>query len=218
MTWIKICGTTSLADAESAVEAGADALGFIFAPSPRQISPEKAAEIIRQLPQAIEKVGVFVGSRPDPIAAVLRKAPLTMVQLRGARACEAARQLRAGNPELKVCAVLAGRAVQRELAALPPDAADVLQFLMLDNSTKEQAGGTGRPFGWKQALPALQQFARAWKIVIAGGLTAENVGEAIGLFHPFGVDVVSGVESSPGVKDAKKLKAFVAAVRAATGL
>lgn len=208
-TWIKFCGTTSLADALASIEAGADALGFIFAPSKRQITPEKAHEIIRGLPKNVERVGVFVDESADRIVQIAQTAALTMVQLHGNESPESVARLKsdpvAGRNLTVIKTVLIRGDFHLELekfinALSPPDA------ILLDSGA-----GSGRMFDWRGVRPFLT--GTEMRFIVAGGLDSNNVSAALGMFHPFGVDVVSGVESSPGKKDPGKLKAFVAAVR-----
>ena len=219
MTWIKICGTTNLEDAQVAVEAGADALGFIFAPSPRRIQPARAREIISRLPAAgVEKIGVFVDEPPERILEIAKETGLTGVQLHGDESPLDVAALRKKAPTgfrtLKaVC--LNDPAAGSQLALyganrrLGPDA------ILLDSSTSGRRGGSGENFKWEQWVGVARQLSERLAIVVAGGLTPENVAEAIRLFEPWGVDVVSGVEQTPGKKDPEKVRDFVSAVRAA---
>ena len=208
-TWIKFCGTTSLADALASVDAGAEALGFIFAPSKRQITPDRAQEIIRELPENIERVGVFVDESEDTILGIVQTAGLTMVQLHGNESPELVARLRshpvAGRKLRVIKTVLVRGDFHLELekfinAAAPPDA------ILLDSGA-----GSGRTFDWRGVRPFLT--GTDMRFIVAGGLDPTNVNGALRMFRPFGVDVVSGVEGAPGSKDPEKLKAFVAAVR-----
>jgi len=207
-TWIKICGTTSLDDALASIDAGADALGFVFAPSPRRIAPEAAREIIAQLPQEIEKVGVFVDEDPAVIRATVTRAGLTAVQLHGNESPAFVQNLFPGPRFLRVSkAVIVKPGFDSQLSSFfrPGDLADAI---LLDSGA-----GSGRAFDWKAARAALNGSDA--KIILAGGLNPGNVKAAILDVSPWGVDVVSGVEREPGRKDPGKLKAFVAAVREA---
>lgn len=208
-TWIKFCGTTSLGDAVASAKAGADALGFIFAPSKRQVTAGKAQEIIRELPETIERVGVFVDESEDTIREIAQTAALSMVQLHGNESSELIGRLKsepaAGRTLRVIKTVLIRDDFHLELeklvnATAPPDA------ILLDSGA-----GSGRTFDWRGVRPFLT--GTEMRFIVAGGLTPENVPLALRMFRPFGVDVVSGVESSPGKKDPEKLKAFVAAVR-----
>jgi phosphoribosylanthranilate isomerase len=217
MTWIKICGTTNLEDAKAAVEAGADALGFIFARSRRRISPKDAKRITTELPRATEKVGVFVNQSAKIIRSTVETAGLTGVQLHGDEDVDLIRDLRKQMTWLAIYRVAAMNLVPKNGGV-----ADLLKYieagcdgLVLDSGDRSRRGGTGTRFAWDEAAPLAQMLARKTKIVIAGGLTAENVANAIETFRPFGVDVVSGVEKKAGEKDHGKVKAFIEAVRAA---
>jgi len=208
-TWIKICGTTSLEDALSSIEAGADALGFIFAESKRRVSAEQAQTIISQLPVKVEKIGVFMGSTPEEIADMAGQVALTGIQLHGEESPE----------EVNSCLTPGRRSTLRKIKTIlvkdgfenrfdPVAAAGVVDAWLLDSGA-----GSGKTFDWRAARAQLGE--RKGTFIIAGGLTPENVGEAMRTFRPWGVDVVSGVEREPGRKDPEKLKAFVAAVRKA---
>jgi phosphoribosylanthranilate isomerase len=239
MTWIKICGTTNLEDALVAVDAGADAVGFVFhEKSPRNISVEAARAIVEKLPEHVEKVGVFVGNEVDPFD-VLFAAGLTGVQTypsaeRGAQAgnlkavgvsClpERARFLMAlpmnllGADEGKIQQLAAEFAeCGKALAEFASLSQGLMDTFVLDSGDLQQPGGTGKTFDWKKAVPITEGMCQGGvKLVVAGGLTPENVGEAISILKPWGVDVASGVEARPGKKDPEKVRAFVKAVRAA---
>ena len=218
MTWIKICGTTNLDDAQLAVEAGADALGFVFYDkSPRNIDPEKAREIVTELPAYVEKVGVFVDDSFKHIRDVVEQVKLTAVQFY-TRTWEHVEDLVSAN----------GNAISPKLImALPADElsqADVLiqtrilHAIMLDSGSSERPGGTGKTFDWKRAHGVIQGLSLTVPVIVAGGLTPLNVGEAVKFFQPYGVDVSSGVEAKPGKKDPEKVYAFVRAVREADKL
>jgi phosphoribosylanthranilate isomerase len=236
--WIKICGNTSLDDARQAVEAGADAVGFVFAPSPRQVTGAQAAAIVPHLPASVEKIGVFVGADLEAIEAVVSEAGLTGVQLHFAADPELPEELhsRLGRA-LRVMRVLhfdvdhlAGISTQLADYARDPH----VDAVLVDSRTATAVGGTGVAFDWPAARltlfhgPAIHESAlhgRAplgpglhgpqTRLVAAGGLNAGNVAEAIGVLGPWGVDVVSGVEAAPGRKDPRKVKDFVERARAA---
>jgi len=214
MTWVKICGTTNLHDAEQSVAAGADALGFIFAVSPRRIEVSAAAEIVAALRNTVETIGVFVNETPSLVAEVADQVGLTGVQLHGDESAASLREYRDALGERKIletvhtrellgAASLASRLSMRES----------VDAILLDSGSGESRGGTGIPFAWDEALPAVSAIRAVVPLIIAGGLRADNVARAIELFDPWGVDVVSGVESAPGKKDGAKLRDFVAAVR-----
>ncbi len=210
-TWIKICGTTSLSDALASIGAGADALGFIFAPSKRQITPEAAQEIIRQLPAGVEKIGVFMNAGAHGIANVVRRVQLTGIQMHGEGDFppEVYSYLPADRRDSmrKIKTVIVQEGFEHRLYAFTAVDGVVDAFLL------DSGAGSGKTFEWNDARERLGD--RSEKFIIAGGLTPANVTQAMSVFHPWGVDVVSGVEESPGKKDHHKLKAFVSAVRKA---
>ncbi len=209
--WVKICGTTNLEDAHASVEAGADALGFVFAPSTRRIGPKDAARITAHLAPAIEKFGVFVNQSPEIIVDTVRKAGLTGVQLQGDEEPAVAHELKGLVPGLKIFKTIHMREAQitdMDLALMA-----VYDGLLFDSGTKENRGGTGVTFDWNANAPMVRFLARKFRVIIAGGLTPMNVGEALRLFAPAGVDVVSGVEREPGRKDYDKVRAFIAAAK-----
>jgi phosphoribosylanthranilate isomerase len=210
-TWIKICGTTSLEDALSSIEAGADALGFIFAPSKRRILPENAQKIIRELPSGIEKIGVFLDAGAHGIRDVVREVELTGIQMHGEGEFPPEvysylpEDRRDGLRKIKTVIVWKGFEIRFDSYAAVPGVVDTW---LLDSGA-----GSGKTFDWETARKQLGE--RRGQFVIAGGLTPENVVEAIRVFKPWGVDVVTGVEREPGRKDPEKLRAFIAAVRKA---
>ena len=204
---IKICGLTRLEDAEHAVDAGAWAIGLIFFPgSSRAVALEPAQEISRRLRRRVEIAGVFVNATIDEIVATSELVPLSLVQLHGDEgpmyATEVAR--RTGARVIKAARVNSKADVQ----AL--DAFRTQDFHLLDTLVPGEAGGTGQTFDWSLARHRVSSVP----LILSGGLTPENVGEAIGQVGPWGVDVASGTEREPGVKDPAKVEAFIAAVRA----
>jgi len=218
MTWIKICGTTNLEDARAAVEAGADAVGFVFAPSPRRISPKDAGKIIAELPQKIEKVGVFGNQRPEIIRETVKSAGLTAVQLHGDDNRELAEQLARRQHtgcRFRIIPVFA----MRRLFDLATSGSELIEFadgidtILLDSNAPGQRGGTGETWDWTLGRMLRRCFRPHMRMIVAGGLAPANVAEAIRTLQPWGVDVCSGVERTPGSKDHEKLKAFVGAVR-----
>lgn len=210
-TWIKICATTSVDDALAAVKAGADALGFVFAPSKRRITPEQARDIIAQLPQKIERVGVFQNETPACIRETVELAGLTAVQLHGEESpCGVAEVLRKG-PRSPHIGVIKSIVVADDFAHRLADVVRNREWI--DSILLDAGGGSGRTFDWQAVRPQLD--GHGLRLIVAGGLTPENVGEAIRTFSPWGVDVVTGVEREPGRKDPEKIKAFVTAVRRA---
>jgi len=201
-TRIKICGITNLADAQAAVEAGADALGFIFyEKSPRFISLKTAAEISKQLPPFVMRVGVFVNAPEDFVLRAIAECNLTMLQFHGDEPPEFCTQF--GLMSMK-----AFRIRDAETLKLIPNYQT--DAYLLDAFSSTTLGGTGEKFDWELAVEA-QKFGKP--IFLAGGLTPENVTEAVKKVQPFGVDVSSGVELSPGKKDHAKVKAFIAAAK-----
>jgi phosphoribosylanthranilate isomerase len=201
-TRIKICGLTRLEDAQLAADLGAAGLGFNFYPlSPRYIEPAAARAIMRRLPPFVTAVGVFANETDaGQVISQAREAGVTTVQVHGPR-------FPALDELLAVFALVVAVAVREgfkpeELRKIKPSA------YLLDAFDPDRLGGTGRTFDWKAAREAKQYGP----IILAGGLTPENVARAVREVRPFAVDVASGVESAPGIKDAAKLRAFFAAV------
>jgi phosphoribosylanthranilate isomerase len=223
MTWVKICANTNLEDATLAVAAGADALGFIFAPSTRRVAPKDVRRITDQLPAAVEKIGVFINQRPESIIETVLAAGLTGVQLHGIEELDHVRQLRKLaariHPKLAIYKGLHARELMPDQhgsqygIGFVKNAGDLVDAFLMDSGTAERRGGTGKTFDWDEAAPMIKLLARKHRVVIAGGLNPQNARRAIQVFSPWGVDVVTGVESEPGKKDAAKVKAFIAAVR-----
>jgi phosphoribosylanthranilate isomerase len=201
---IKICGLTRQEDVELAAALGADALGFNFWPrSPRAVDPDHVRRITRALPVMPLRVGIFVDAAPADVAATAARAGLDAIQLHGGEAIEAYESL--GLRILRVASVADETGVEAA-AALPPHVTP-----LVDAVDPLRRGGTGMTADWTRAAA----LARRRPILLAGGLTPDNVGEAIARVRPWGVDVASGVEASPGVKRADRLRAFFARVRAA---
>ena len=217
MTWIKICATTNLDDALASVDAGAGALGFILTESPRRIAPEAAATIIAALPPSIEKIGVVVNETPDTLARLANDIGLTGLQLQGDEPADQLPEYRSALGLRKIIKTLQAR----QLLAAPDVLEQYLRYsksldgILLDSGSLAARGGTGQTFDWNAALPLVERIKQHVPVIIAGGLNPDNVADAIRLFDPCGVDVVSGVERAPGKKDAAKLRAFVAAARGA---
>jgi len=217
MTWVKICATTNLRDAQSSVAAGANALGFIFAPSTRRIEIGTAAEIIAALPAGIEKIGVFVNETPERVTEIAGHVGLTGAQLHGDEpAVQLAnyRQMLGGRRLIKTLQAreLLAEGGDRILRSYL-DMSGSLDAILLDSGVPRKRGGTGVSFDWEAALPLVHKTKAVLPVIIAGGLTPENVDQAIRLFEPWGVDVVSGVERETGKKDEAKLRSFIAAAR-----
>ena len=245
--YIKICGTTNLEDAELAVRAGADALGFIFAPSKRRVTVAGAAAITAYLPGGLERVGVFTDASFHEIAHAVQAAGLTAVQLhRGYDQTLIERLNAAFGSALQLWQVVSYEIDAQELNAQGMNAQDAsgaehgfvqtlgstlrdqhLAVVLLDTAKSGATGGLGESFPWRR-VAGLLQSARSEardiaessddvdllpRLVVAGGLTAENVAEAIQTLKPWGVDCVSGVEAEPGRKDRDRLSAFITAAR-----
>ena len=201
--FVKICGITRLSDARHAVECGASALGFVFwQKSPRYIAPERAAEIIATLPATVTAVGVFVNASVDGIREIVARTGIGTIQLHGDETPDYASAL--GWPVWRAVAVDEAESV---MATWPPDT-----MLLLDVVDPVRRG-TGLTVDWQEAAIV----ARTRRVVLAGGLTPDNVGEAIDVVRPYGVDVSSGVEDSPGVKNVDKIERFLAGARSGRG-
>ncbi len=214
MTWTKICGITNLEDALTAVDAGADALGFVFyESSPRRIDPEAARKIVKELPEMIEKVGVFVNQTEESICVLADAAGLTAVQLHGDNQDPHVADLIAERrPHLKVVVGISMHHPKPEGWAMMWHP-DVVHAFLVDSGNSSNYGGTGKTFDWQASQRSIEEIARLGRVVVAGGLTPGNVTAAIRMLRPWGVDVASGVETRPGKKDREKVRAFVAAVR-----
>jgi len=199
MVRVKICGITKLEDARLAVELGAHAIGLNFYPeSPRSITPANAAELIDRLPPLVPAVGVFVNWEADPVVALCRALHLTAAQLHGD---ESPATVEAVAQQVQVIKVLrVGQGTPPPLFAKYRSSSAI----MIDAAQPGQFGGTGTTANWHLA----RTIAQSQRVILAGGLSPENVGEAIRVVRPYAVDVASGVESRPGRKDPAKLRAF----------
>jgi phosphoribosylanthranilate isomerase len=209
--WVKICGNTTFEDALLAVDAGADAVGFVFAPSPRQVTVGKVATIVPQLPSSVEKIGVFVGDSFDEIEMTVQASGLSGVQLHFDGGTELPARLRERfGPGLRILRVLhfGPDLMERTVAAAGDRNVDAI---LIDSRTATAVGGTGIAFDWNKAESLFRNAGI--RLVVAGGLTPFNVAEAVRKLRPWGVDVVSGVEAEPGRKDPEKVRAFVAKAR-----
>lgn len=200
MVKVKICGITNLEDALMATEAGADALGFVFFKgSPRNISPEHAAAIIKRLPPFVQTVGLFVNEELATINATVDLCGLDLVQLHGEE-----------TPEF--CQAVNRRVIKafrvKDITSLGNIKSYHVAACLLDTWSPDAHGGTGETFNWEIAATA----ATSERIILAGGLTPENVAKAVSHVKPYAVDVSSGVESSPGKKDTVRIQAFIRAV------
>jgi phosphoribosylanthranilate isomerase len=200
-TRVKICGITRIEDAITAAQAGADAIGFVFdSNSPRYVSSDQALKIFRAIPPYVTTVGLFVDASPDKIEAILKRVPLDLLQFHGNETPDQCRRYH--RPYIKAIPMEA-RVDLHEKIRLYGDATG----LLLDTHAMQVAGGSGQTFDWGRVPPDLNK-----PLILAGGLTPENVGEAIRRVRPYAVDVSSGVELTRGVKDAGKIADFLAAV------
>jgi phosphoribosylanthranilate isomerase len=202
-TIIKICGLTREQDVNSAVAAGADAVGFVFTDSPRQISIETARQLISHVPVGVLRVGLFLDQDRSEIRKVLDAVPLDVLQFHG-RETEAECS-GSGLPWLKAVAMESRNSVMQAERDYPG-----AMGLLLDSHVPGKRGGSGQVFDWSLSRPMEKPI---W---LAGGLNAENVGQAIRIVRPYAVDVSSGVESAPGIKDATRILAFIKAVNNVT--
>ena len=198
--FVKICGTTNEEDALLAVAMGADAVGFIFAPSARQIAPQMAGEIARRLPPEILTVGVFRDEMPERVVETMHATGLRAAQLHGRETPEQARYIAERVPVVLKAFAAGDPAVRR---ARDYGAAAIL----VDNPQP----GSGQAFDWSLC----EDVPGGLRLILAGGLNAENVTDAITTVHPWGVDAASGLEAEPGKKDPRKVRAFIAAAREA---
>jgi phosphoribosylanthranilate isomerase len=231
MTWVKICGITNLEDAQLAIEAGADAIGFVFhEKSPRCVDPEKVRQIVAELPNNIEKIGVFVSGRGQEIQGeenhdIVRTA--MHAGLSGVQIHFASTEKKAGpfngfsaSAEMKQYLALPVKCFFHEETLVENSLMEMknvqsgMAGIFLDSGTPDVPGGTGKVFDWKKAITIAERIkASGLNLVVAGGLNPANVNEAMHTLKPWGVDVSSGVEAHPGKKDAEKVRAFIAAVR-----
>lgn len=202
MTRIKICGITRLEDAQAAVDAGADAIGFVFySPSPRSVTVEQAGTILRHLPPFVSSVGLFVNAEPAWIREVLAQVPLDLLQFHGDEAPDDC--ARFGRPWLKAVRVRSRDDIETAFSTYR-DA----KGLLVDAFDPALYGGTGKAFDW-----SLIPQRRPLPLVLAGGLDSVNVADAVRQVRPWAVDVSGGVERAKGIKDAKKIRAFINEVR-----
>jgi phosphoribosylanthranilate isomerase len=247
VTWVKICGITNLEDAQAAVEAGADALGFVFyEKSPRNIAPDTAQEIVRLLPSEVGKVGVFVDMPAKQRFELYNDIRLTAMQSYpfSQPPSDDSRTAYSLNsfwqpPKSYICFPMSFfleeedrvRGLAQDFARIAEQRSAfgkdhpaeklkpaILDTIFLDAGGIQEPGGTGNTFDWNKALPLVDSTRGHFKVVVAGGLTPSNVAEAMRILRPWGVDVSSGVESGPGKKDLTKIRAFIDAVREADRL
>jgi phosphoribosylanthranilate isomerase len=214
MTWVKICGMTNLEDALAAVDAGADAVGFVFyKKSPRNVSPDAASRIVDKLPERVEKVGVFVDTPVIQADQILRDAGLTAAQVYSGSTNEWMAWYQ--TSDRKLMWAIPGEAISGDYLMSLGNGERRISAVVIDSGSGDQPGGTGRRFDWEGARIGIWHLGTEVPVVVAGGLTPTNVSEAIKIFRPWGVDVASGVEAKPGKKDPEKVRSFVRAVRAA---
>jgi len=220
--WIKICGNTNLEDAQMASALGADAVGFVFAPSKRQVSAAQVARIGPHL-SGVEKVGVFPALNAAEIVAIAEEAGLDTVQLHGGVSLVLLRQLQDSfKGRVKLIQTVhweledAETNVElfaRQLRGISEHG--IAERVLVDSKVGAAIGGTGVTFDWEASRGVLAEAGTGVKLIVAGGLKPENVGEAIRRLGPWGVDVASGVEGNPGKKDAEKVAKFIRNARAA---
>jgi phosphoribosylanthranilate isomerase len=203
MTRIKICGITNLEDALLATELGVHALGFIFAESPRRISPLEAKTIIERLPPLVKAIGVFVNEEPVRVREIQSFCGLDLIQLHGQESPEACRDL--------MPRAIKAFSIRDEIDIKPIESfKGSVRAILLDTFRKGKAGGTGRIFDWSLAIKAKEPGI---PIILAGGLKPENIQEAIARVKPYAVDVNSGIEKGPGKKDPVLMKQLIEKIR-----
>jgi phosphoribosylanthranilate isomerase len=227
--WIKICGNTNLEDAQLAAQLGADAVGFVFAASPRQVTAAQVAAITPHLPSHVERIGVFHSRDAGQIAAIAIDAGLTAVQLHGALDLPLAQRLAEEfKDSVRIIQTLhwtvsqpsPSDAAQSPAAQLASQIERIARLgfadrILIDSKVGAATGGTGVPFDWASARALFASAPNGVHLIVAGGLNAENVAHAIAQLKPWGVDVSSGIESSPGRKDPALLARFIQSARAA---
>jgi phosphoribosylanthranilate isomerase len=222
--WIKLCANTTLDDAILAADSGADAIGFVFARSPRRVTAGQVAAIMPDLPDDLTKIGVFNTQDYEEIVFALRSTGLHGVQLHGELDFVLAEKLRnqfgSGfflvqtlHWDLNTDPNRAEQRLRDELRAVARHSH--IDAILLDTKTATATGGTGKAFDWQRAQQVLSAESSKLRVILAGGLTPDNVAEAIRTLRPWGVDVASGVEMYPGRKDPARVAAFIAAARAA---
>lgn len=200
-TRVKICGITRIDDGLVAAQAGADAIGLVFAASPRQVRPEQARSIAAAMPPFVTVVGLFVDAEAEAVRAILGSVRLDLLQFHGSEAPDYCRQF--SKPYIKAVSMREGVNVSATAAAYA-DAAG----LLLDTHSDQVAGGSGRAFDWTRVPANLSK-----PLILAGGLNSDNVAEAVRRVRPYAVDVSSGVEREKGIKDPARVRAFIEAVR-----
>lgn len=191
MVRVKVCGITNYQDAAMAVALGVDALGFIFAPSPRRITPEEALEIIGDIPPFVQTVGVFVNERPDVVRRIIQLCGLDLIQFHGDESPEVCE-------DFMPRAIKAFRITDRSMLSSIRAYKGKIRAMLFDTYVEERQGGTGKTFDWDVAVMGK---ALGIPIILSGGLTPSNIESAISMVNPFAVDVSSGIEEQPGKKD-----------------
>ena len=200
-TRVKICGLTRGRDVRAAVSCGADAVGFVFAVgSKRVISPHKARELVHLVPAFVARVGLFLDQDAEQVGSILEQVPLSLLQFHGREDAAYCRQF--GLPYIKAVSMNSGHAAEQAEGEFPDAAA-----LLMDSHEPGGLGGTGRAFDWKRIGQTMGQTGRP--LILAGGLTPDNVREAVRLVKPWAVDVSSGVEEAPGIKNAAAMRRFI---------
>ena len=203
--WIKICGITRTEDADAAAALGVDAIGLVFYPdSPRAVAPERVTQILANCAGKMQVFALFVDPHRDQVEAALRSGPVTHLQFHGSESPEFCDSF--GMPYMKAFRVRSAKATLAESKNYAS-----AQQILLDSYLKNVPGGTGKTFDWAHAAKIVQGTAQ--RVVLAGGLHPYNVVEAVSQVRPFGVDISSGVEAAPGIKDLEKLQQFVEGVR-----
>jgi phosphoribosylanthranilate isomerase len=220
--WIKICANTRLEDAQKAAELGADAVGFVFAPSVRRVTAKDVAQITPHLPPGLERVGVFDSQYAEEIAGIVTEAGLNAVQLHSDwQPALVTRLNRIFEGRIAIIQTIHWQVDQSESSGevlhrlKEIREGGIIQRVLIDSKIGQAAGGTGVMFDWTAARSVLTDGAEGLKVIVAGGLRPENVAVAIRELNPWGVDVASGVERGPGRKDSEKLTEFIGNARAA---
>ena len=218
--WVKICGNTSFEDAQFAVDAGADAIGFIFAESARRVTANHVHTITTKLPDSIEKYGVFVDPSLDALIRTIEESGLTGIQLHRSHDPSLPIRLRehfAGEVGRNRLGILKVVHYEQDLAEQlkTAQADDAIDAVLIDSRTATMLGGTGQRYDWQAASNSFLEASPRLRLIAAGGLNPANVAEAIATLRPWGVDVVTGVEASPGKKDPAKVREFVSNARIA---
>jgi phosphoribosylanthranilate isomerase len=203
MNFVKVCGITNTPDAHAAAAGGADAIGLIFAPSPRQVSVDEAREISASLPESVIKVGVFVNAAPEEVLRFAREVGLDYAQLHGDEGPEVVAAVRDGGVHVIKAVRVRDAGSLEDLERYGAD------LYLLDAYSERARGGTGERFDWNLAKTLIGRD----NIVVSGGLNPENVAEAIKAFEPFGVDASSSLEDSPGEKNDERVRRYVSAAK-----